>query len=155
MRKVEIAEHIKAKPKEVWDYISDIEKAPEWVVVMESLIETTDNPVKKGTVYKERSKIGPNKSETVWTVNRFEVPKIQVHECGSSTFKAVLTMQVTPSELGTKLRHITEYALMPIFRPIGWLVESLSIHKIMKKNLHESVQNCKKQIEKEVKAQAE
>lgn len=148
MRKVEIIEHIKAEPEEVWAFISDIEKAPNWVVVMQSLIETTDNPVKMGTIYKERSKIGPNKSETKWTVTRFDAPKIQVHECESSTFQAVLTMQVAPSELGTKLIHITEYALMPVFRPIGWLVESLVIHKTMQKNLKESVQNCKKQIEK-------
>jgi len=147
MRKVEIIEHIKAKPEEVWAYISDIEQAPNWVVVMQSLIETTDNPVKKGTIYKERSKIGPNKSETQWTVTRFDEPNVQVHECESSTFRAVLTMQVAPSELGTKLIHTTEYVLMPIFRPIGWMIGSLVIHKTMQKNLKESVQNCKYQIE--------
>jgi uncharacterized protein YndB with AHSA1/START domain len=56
---VEIHEHIDLSPDQVWALISDIEKAPEWVTVMRELVSTTDNPVREGTVYRERSKVGP------------------------------------------------------------------------------------------------
>ena len=147
MRKVEIKKIIDAAPKGVWDYISDIKSAPDWVVVMKSLISTTDNPVKLSTFYTERSKIGPNKSETTWKVTRFEEQQIQVHECNGNEFKAKLTMQTKPSGKGTELIHTTQYALLPVFRPLGWLIEALAIHNIMVKSLNESVENCKRNIE--------
>jgi uncharacterized membrane protein len=62
MPKVEIVQSIDSPQQQVWEFISDIERAPEWVVVMKSLIDTTENPVRKGTVYRESSKIGPKAS---------------------------------------------------------------------------------------------
>ena len=147
MKKVEIVKQIDAPPKEVWDYISDIKTAPEWVVVMQALVESTHNPVQMGTVYKERSKVGPKESETTWHVTRFEEQKIQVHECNEKDFKAILTMWIEPNGDSTKLYHTTEYELITGFRPLGWLVENLFVHKSMIKNLNDSVENCKRLIE--------
>jgi carbon monoxide dehydrogenase subunit G len=152
MAKVEITKHINTSPQKVWDFISDVEKAPEWVTVMQSLVETTDNPVKEGTVYRERSKIGSKESETVWRVTRFESPKIQIHECKESDFAATLTMGVEESDSGAKLIHKTDYALMPNFRPLGWLLEKLFVHKTMVKNMNESIDNCKRILEMESKS---
>ena len=148
MPKVQIKERIEAAPKTVWDFISDIEKAPEWVVVMKSLVHTTENPVRKGTVYKESSKIGPKESETEWKVTQFDEPRVQIHECNESDFKAKLTMEVEDNGDGSStLHHTTQYRLMPVFRPLGWLLETLFVKKVMDKNLHQSVENCKKLIE--------
>ena len=41
---------------------------------MKEVIHTTDNPARLGTVYRERSKVGPSLSETEWKVTRFEAP---------------------------------------------------------------------------------
>ncbi|MFH5832070.1 SRPBCC family protein [Halalkalibaculum sp. DA3122] len=148
MPRVEIKKHIQASQEQVWECISDIEKAPEWVVVMKSLVETTENPVREGTVYRESSKIGPKESETEWRVTRFDAPHVQVHECSESDFKATLTMRVEDNGDGSStLFHTTEYQLMPNFRPLGWLVETLVIKKRMHKNLRQSVDNCKQLIE--------
>lgn len=68
MPKVEITKYVKAPQKQVWEFISDIERAREWVVVMKSLIRTTENPVQKGTMYRESSKIDPEETETEWKV---------------------------------------------------------------------------------------
>lgn len=148
MPKVEIKKHIKVPQKQVWEFISDIEEAPEWVVVMKSLVETTENPVQKGTVYRESSKIGPKESETEWKVTRFEPPHVQIHECNEPDFQATLTMRVEDNGDGNStLFHKTEYQLMPKFRPMGWLLETLFIKKLMHEKLNESVQNCKLMIE--------
>ncbi len=151
MPKVKIEKLIKASRQNVWDFISDIKKAPGWVVVMQSLVKTTENPVKEGTVYREESKIGPKESVTEWKVTRFDPPNIQVHKCDEPDFRATLTMRVADNMDGTStLVHTTEYQLMPKFRPLGWLLENLFIKKLMKKNLNASVNNCKELIEEQV-----
>ncbi len=64
MPKVEIEKSINAPREKVWNFISDIKGAPDWVVVMQSLVETTENPLQEGSVYREQSKIGPKESVT-------------------------------------------------------------------------------------------
>lgn len=151
MPKVAIEKKINAPPDKVWDFISDIEKAPEWVVVMQSLEDTTDNPVREGTVYREESKIGPKESVTEWHVSQFDAPHIQVHECDEPDFKATLTMRVEENDDGSSvLFHSTEYQLMPSFRPLGWLLETLFIKRLMRRNLNKSVDNCKQMIEEDL-----
>lgn len=151
MPKVKIEKHIKASPEKVWGFISDIEKAPVWVVVMQSLVESTHNPVQEGTIYRERSKIGPKESVTEWKVTRFDPPNIQVHKCEEPDFKAILTMRIANNMDGTStLMHTTEYQLMPKFRPLGWLLETVFIKRLMRQNLDTSVNNCKELIEEQV-----
>lgn len=150
MPKVKIVQRIEAPQKQVWEFISDIEKAPEWVVVMKSLIETTGNPLQKGAVYRESSKIGPKESETEWKVTYFDPPHIQVHECNESDFKAILTMRIEDNGDGTStLFHTSEYQLMPKIRFLGALLETLFIKRMMNRKLNESVENCKRMIESE------
>ncbi len=148
MPKVEIAKPIHATQEKVWNFVSDIEKAPEWVVVMKSLVDTTENPVREGTVYREASKIGPKESETEWKVTQFEPPHFQIHRCDEPDFKATLKLRVeVDRNQESILYHTTEYQLMPKFRPLGWLLETLFIKKLMYKNLHQSVEKCKQLIE--------
>ena len=148
MPKVEITKRIKAPQKQVWEFISDIEKAPERVVVMKTLIHTTENPVQKDTVYRESSKIGPKESETEWKVTYFDPPHMQAHECNELDFKAILKMRVEDNGDGTStLFHSTEYELMPKFRLLGGTLELLFIKRTMRNKLQESVGNCKRMIE--------
>lgn len=90
MPKVEIIKRIHSPQKQVWEFISDIEKAPEWVVVMKSLIETTENPVIKGTVYRESSKIGLKQSETEWKVTFSIHPICRLMNVTNPTLKQLL-----------------------------------------------------------------
>lgn len=148
MPKVEIETEIEAPQKQVWEFISDIEKAPEWVAVMNALIETTDNPVKEGTVYRESSKIGLKKSVTEWRVTYFDPPHMQAHECSEPDFKATLTMRVEDNGDGTStLFHSTEYELMPNTRFLGGLAETLFIKRMISGKLRGSVENCKRMVE--------
>lgn len=150
MPKVDIEKHIRAPQKQVWEFISDIRKAPEWVIVMKSLVETTDNPVQKGTVYREASKIGPKESETEWKITYFDEPHMQVHECSEPDFRAILTMRVEDNGDGTStLFHQTEYQIMPNARFLGGFVEALFVRRLMRRRLHESVEKCKRMIESE------
>lgn len=148
MPSVKFIEKIEAPQKQVWEFISDIEKAPRWVAVMKALIDSTDNPVQEGTVYREVSRIGLKKSETEWKVTYFDPPHMQAHECDEPDFKATLTMRVEDNGDGTStLFHITDYQFMPNSRVLGGLLESLFIKSLMSRKLHQSVENCKRMIE--------
>lgn len=150
MPKVNIVQKIHSPQQQVWEFISDIEKAPEWVVVMKFLIDTTENPVQKGTLYRESSKIGLKSKETEWRVTYFDPPHAQVHECNEPDFKAVLTMRVEDNGDGTStFFHTTEYQLMPNARFFGSFLETVFIRRVMNRKLNETVENCKSMIESE------
>jgi len=144
MPEVKIVKHINANPEKVWELISDIKKGPEWVTVMKDLVHTTDNPLKEGAVYREFSKVGPKEGETEWRVTTFDPPNIQVHRSRESDMHIDLTMQVMPNDEGTRFLHQTEFTMMPKFRPLGWLLESLFVKRLMSREMHQTVENLKK-----------
>lgn len=146
---VTIEEHIDASPQRVWDLINDIRRGPEWVTVMEEVLYVSDDPLKEGSRYRERSKIGPVRSETEWRITRFEPPRLQVHECREPTLSAVLTMEVEPEGKGARLHHRTEFAMLPVFRPLGWLAERVFGKRTMERELRRTVDNAKRIAEAE------
>lgn len=149
MPRIEITEYIDAPPNAVWEFISDPHRWPEWVTVTEELISVSEEPVKEGTTYREFTQVGPSKSETEWTITEFDEPSIQVHETHETDMEAELTMRVEPSGDGTRLSHITEYRLMPGFRPLGILLEILFARRVMESELRQTVTNVKRMIENE------
>lgn len=64
MPQIEIVEHIQVPPERVWNFISDIRRGPEWVTVMKEVLYVSEGELGKGSVYRERSQIGPSPSET-------------------------------------------------------------------------------------------
>ncbi len=146
---VEVRERIDAAPEAVWGLVSDIERAPEWVTVMEALVETTENPVREGTVYTERSKVGPKAGETTWHVTVFDAEGMrQVHECAGRELAAELTMEVVPDgDGGAVLTHRTEFRLLPVVRPVGWVLERLFGRRLMERQLRDTVANAKHILE--------
>lgn len=146
---IEIVEYIEAPPEKVWLFISDIQRGPEWVTVMKEVLYLSDGPVGEGTVYRERSKVGPSLSVTEWEITAFEPPRIQVHECSESALQAHLTLKVDPQGSGTRFTHRTDYRLMPVFRPLGWVLEKLFAHRTMTSEMQQTVRNAKRMLEAE------
>lgn len=117
---------------------------------MIALIDTTDNPVRKGTVYRDISRIGLIKSESSWKVTYFDPPHMQAHECSEPDFNATLTMRVEDNGDGTStLFHKTVYNLMPKTKSAGKLLELLFLNTLMSRKLRQSVDNCKCMIERQ------
>ncbi len=80
MPRVEFIAHIHAPPQAVWDFISDIRRGPEWVTVMKEVLFVSDEPIKKDSVYRERSQVAGSMSETEWHITEFDPPRRQVHK---------------------------------------------------------------------------
>jgi uncharacterized protein YndB with AHSA1/START domain len=147
MPRVVITQHIAAPPQQVWDFISDIRRGPEWVTVMKEVLYVSDGALREGSLYRERSKVGPSTSETEWRITRFEAPRLQVHECRERALHAVLTMRVEPDGDEAVLHHETEFEMLPVFRPLGWLVEQLFGKRTMERELRQTVENAKRMLE--------
>jgi carbon monoxide dehydrogenase subunit G len=152
MPKVTVSEHIQASPEVVWEMVSDIERGPEWVTVMKEVTYLSDTSLRKGSVYREMSQVGPKLSETEWHITRFDAPHVQVHESHSKEMEVVLTVTINAEKGGTRLLHETEYRMMPGFRPLGWLLEKLVIQRVMTKGMNQSVANFKKMVERPLPA---
>ncbi len=135
MPQVEYIKHINAQPENVWNFISDIRRGPEWVEVMEKVLYVSDEPLKEGSSYREESKIAGSTSETEWHITEFDPPRRQVHKTDETMLRATLTMEVSPENNGTKFRHRTEFKMMPRFRPLGWIVEKLFGYRMMSKKI--------------------
>ena len=58
-----------------------------------------------------------------------------------------LTMQVMPDGHGTRFLHQTEFTMMPSFRPLGWLLETFFVKRIMSKEWRQTVENLKRMFE--------
>lgn len=147
MRTVEFERHINASPVSVWSFISDVERVPEWATMTEEVLETSNNPLQEGSVYRERSKIGPYASESEWEVTTFRPLEVQVHETDEPAFKAILTMAVAEEDGGTHFNFQADYELMPAFRPVGWLAEELFAARLIEQNFEETVDNVKRMSE--------
>lgn len=147
MPTISISQQIEAPPEQVWSFISDLRRGPEYVTVMKELLYVSDEPIKQGTVYRELSKIGPGMSETEWVITTLEAHCLQVHRCREPTLQATLMVRIEPNGRGSKLLHQTEFQVMPVFRPLGWLLEKLFVHRLMTAEMRETVQNLKRIIE--------
>ena len=141
MNTVEIHRHIEAPPGQIWSLISDIRRVREWATMTEELIETSENPLQEGSVYRERSKIGPYLSESEWKVTTFEPGDVQVHVCDEPAFRARLRMALEKEGAGTTLDFRADYELMPSFRPLGRLLEKLFAAGLIERNFADTVDN--------------
>ena len=142
-------EYLNVSPQIAWDFVSDLRRGPEYVTPMLELISISEEPIKKGTIYRELSLIGPSKSETEWTISEFDPPKHQVHETHSSELFMRLEIDFEPQGEGTKLTYVAEYKLFPKLRPFGWLLETLFVSRMMNKILAQTVTNRTKMVEAE------
>ncbi len=154
MPQITISEHIQASPEIVWETVSDLERGPEWLTVMKEVTYISDPSIGKGTVYREMSQVGPTLSETEWLITRFDAPHIQVHESHGKEMELIVTVTLTPEDGGTRMLHETEYRMMPGLRPLGWLMEKLFIHRMITKDLNQSVANLKRLLERPLPAAA-
>lgn len=148
MPEVKSSEYIDASPRQVWDFISNIRRVPEWVTMTTEVLDVSDESIEEGSTYRERTRIGPSTSETEWCVTNIDPPHLQVHRCSEPMLDAVLTMRVEPEGEGTRFSHQTEFKMLPAFRPLGWVMEQL-FDNMVEQEMTKTVENARSIIESE------
>lgn len=149
MTSVEQTIHIDAPPETVWDFISNLERTPEWVVFTDAMTHIDEGPVEAGILYRETGGPGPMDDESEWHITEWDPPRRQVHEGDLGPLKPVLTMEVAPANGGSRFRQRVELRAFPGFRPLGWLLEKLIIQWVFRSGLRATQMNAKRIIESE------
>ena len=70
---------VEAPPERVWQAMEDPHRYPELVVPTERMLETSDVPIRQGTVYREYGGVRPFVGESTWTVTEYRPHDFQRH----------------------------------------------------------------------------
>jgi carbon monoxide dehydrogenase subunit G len=138
-----------APPSEVWDFISDIERYPEWIYFVREATPMSEGPVGEGTKYKERAKPGPFESVSEWQITEFEPPRHQTHIGRMPEMEATLRIRLEPEGEGTRWYHEMDFRMLPKIRPVGWVLERLVVRRKMQADFRRILTTAKGFLERE------
>ena len=116
MAKGSITIHVTQPPEVVFAFVSDLEKAPEWVPDLVSVTKITDGSVGIGTKYSEVVRMGNEEGDAKLEVTEFDPPRVYAHKGkgGPSNFLARFVME--PDATGTTLTHEYEVRITGFFK---------------------------------------
>ena len=149
MAKVANSTHIDADPQKVWAFINNLNRKHEYVQFVSEVFNISNEPINEGTVYQERARFGPKESVSEWKIIQFVPPTHQVQQSQSKEMNATFTADLQPEGSGTRLSVEMSVNLLPVLRPVGWLLEQLIVRRKMQIDVEQSLKVLKKLIEVE------
>jgi hypothetical protein len=138
-----------ASPSKVWEFISDIERYPEWIYFVREATPMSEGPVGEGTKYKERAKPGPFESVSEWQITEFEPPRHQTHIGRMPEMEATLRIRLEPEGEGTRWFHEMDFRMLPRIRPVGWVLERLVVRRKMQADFRRILTTAKSFLERQ------
>ena len=127
MGSVQLTTTIAATPEEIFAFVADVERYPEWDAFADEILAASDSPLRAGSTYRERT----GRDESDWEVVVFDRPLRQRH-VGMVPFLGEVTvdMELAPMGSTTDFHHAIGYHVMPgLLRPFGWLVERIYVDR--------------------------
>jgi len=149
MARATASAYIDAAPQEVWAFINELHRKPEYVRFVKEVFDISERPVGEGTVYRERARFGPRESVSEWRFILFDPPRRQVQRSQSREMDATFTANLAPEGSGTRLTVEMDIRLLPVVRPIGWLLEKLIVRRKMQRDVGLTMKTLKKLVEGE------
>lgn len=144
---------IEVPHEEVYDFVAhDVERVPEFVPIVKDVFDVSPGPIGQGTTFKEHTVIGPMKRISYWEVAQLDPPKRVLWVGRQSDMEMTLTKHIRPTESGTVYSQVFDYRMYPSFRPLGWLLEKLVVHRQMSFVFDEVVARIKEIVESEYAA---
>ncbi len=133
---------ISAPPEEVFAYLSDLEKHPEWSHCME-IKKTSEGPVGVGTTYQSKGKnFGITANETVEVTEHRPSERFAWQTTGAMGMKFGWSFDLSPQEGGTLVTELFE----PPTGFIGSLINTLT-GSSTRKAMEEGLANIKEKLE--------
>ena len=68
MPRIVTSRTVQATPEAVWDLMADAKRWPEWVEVIDRMVELPEGELREGFEYREAGGIAPFKGESTWRV---------------------------------------------------------------------------------------
>ncbi len=147
--------HVDANPEEVFDFVSDPYRIPEYVPLVREILDVSEGPLGVGTQITEKSKPGPFLVTTHWEIVEYEPPHRHVWRGHQVDMEMTLTKEITPEATGTRYHQSLDYRYLPRFRPLGWLLEKLVVSRSLQKSFDEIVVGIKVTVEAERQTSSE
>lgn len=149
MTRVESSILVNAPSDEVWEFISDIDRLPEWAPDINRVAYESDGEIGEGTVYRESGGSGPRDAESEWKITEWDPPRRQVHRTDEGPLKLRVTFELDPSNGYTRLHQSIEFRVLPNLRPFGAILDRLFVRRKVQSNANSMVQNIKHLVETE------
>lgn len=148
MTMVEGSVQIAAPRQAVWDLLADPRRHTELGTFVAAVTVLTEGEVREGTVYRERSGPGFMKSESEWTVTRFDPPHELVHTSGDPSMPAEATWTLEEVDVrSTKVTQALDFEMLPRFRPLGRLLEAAFAKRLMERETARMLHDLKRIVE--------
>jgi uncharacterized protein YndB with AHSA1/START domain len=104
--RIEFSLTIGQPPAEVFDYLSDVEKLPEW---QSSAVESSaEGPMREGTRIKERRRLLGREAQTELEVTAYEPPRRLTLRSLSGPVRLTVDHELVEKDGGTLLRLVAE-----------------------------------------------
>jgi carbon monoxide dehydrogenase subunit G len=144
MARVEGSVEIAAPRQAVWDLLADPSRHTEFGSFVAEVRLVTQGGPRQGTVYRERSGPAFMKSESEWTITRFDPPREMVHASKERAMAGEATWTLTEGGDGsTRVTQVLDFQMMPRFRTLGRLLEA-AFAKLAQRETDRMLQDIKR-----------
>jgi hypothetical protein len=121
VRRVEAEALVGASRDEVWQLYDDIAGTPRWVPFVVEVVYVS-GPARVGTVYRERTRLGPLLQYGQWEIVEHRRPVRQVHVSYDMALDSRLVITFEGRGTGTWVHEAAELRSR-LWGPFGWLHE--------------------------------
>jgi len=137
---IEASIEIDAPVETVWATVHDPAAMVEGIDWVREMWWEDDQPVRRGSVYAERVKMGIKETVYRWELTEFEPPRRAVHSHASGEGELDLEVIVEPMPDGrTRYTQRMHIRAVPAFRPLGWLLERTAVRWKMQRDFERMI----------------
>jgi uncharacterized protein YndB with AHSA1/START domain len=109
---VETVVDIAASREEVFDLLLDPSRLDEWVTASHGVSDLPDGPLRSGSSFRQRLRLGGARFDVRWKVTRVERPSLAVWEGrGPAGSHAAVRYELAEDGSGTRFRYSNTYDL--------------------------------------------
>jgi uncharacterized protein YndB with AHSA1/START domain len=109
---VETEVEIAAPREEVFELLLDPSRLDEWVTASHGVADAPDGPLRSGSSFRQRLRLGGARFDVRWEVTELEHPSLAVWEGrGPAGSHAAVRYELAENESGTRFRYLNTYDL--------------------------------------------
>lgn len=148
MIQVEGSIEISAGRQDVWEFINDPKRFPEWVDSVTEMVDVPKGGLSNGNLFQEYGNPGPFKGYTLWKVVESKSPSVQIHKGVQGVMLFIVERHLKQKHHSTLLNQTTRMKFHTIMKPIEWILAN-KMRTNSQKQLDQTLTNAKTIIETE------